>query len=564
MLVSLLVLLCFLLPFSFRTFDDNRLTSWEWVFDGANVVRMVFLLLGGISLAYLLSRSPLPERAPSLFLFMAAFGSASLFRGEPEAIVDASRYFTQAKYLSVYGVGSFLSEWGKALPAWTDMPLIPFLYGLIFSLFGEERGVLQIFTTTLFSLTVVLIYRTGKELWDEEVGVYAGTSFLGIPYLFTQVPLMMVDVPSTFFLLLSVFTLLKGIRCGGKWVPLAAFAALFAFLSKYSLWMMLSVLGIAGAVLVQQGRATGEGKERLHRLLSVFLLFALLAGGSVLLKSGVVADQLRLLSLYQKPGLKRWGESYLSTFFFQIHPFVTLAAAGSVFAALRKKDLTYLIVVWLIALLFLLQIKRIRYSLPAFPMFALMASYGLREIRDKGLRKFTALCIMICSLVIALFAYRPFMQSISSVNLKNAGEFLDTIQGKECEVFVLPYGDPVLNPAVSVPLLDLYTRKEIRFEPLPGPQPPPEIRTVSPLRFTWEYRNPPYYSRPRPRGHTPKGADHPVPVAVISEHPVKELPAFIRERVKGLSAVRSFTVSDDIFLHQTVVTVYYRQGTGNQ
>ncbi|MCC6346475.1 MAG: glycosyltransferase family 39 protein [Nitrospirales bacterium] len=500
-------------------------------------------------LAFLLSRSPLPERAPSLFLFSVAFGASALFWKEPEVIVDASRYFTQAKHLSVYGAGYFLREWGNALPAWTDMPLIPFLYGLLFSVFGEERIAIQIFTATLFALTVVLTYRTGRELWDKEAGIHAGISLLGIPYLFTQVPLMMVDIPSAFFLLLSLFTLLKGIRCGGKWVPLAALTAFLAFFSKYSLWMMLSVLCIAGGVLVLQGRATGEERERLRRLSFTLLFFILLAGGAVLLKAGVVADQLNLLSLYQKPGLKRWGESYVSTFLFQVHPFVTFAAAGSVFAALRKRDLTYLIAFWLVALLFLFQIRRIRYGIPAFPMLALMASYGLREIRDGGMRKFAALCAMTCSLVIALFAYRPFLQSISGINLKSAGEFLDTVPGRKCEVFVLPYEAPVLNPIVSVPLLDLYTRKEIRFAPLPGPQPPPEVRAVSPFRFTWEYRNPPYY--------TYSGAvEDPVPVAVISEHPVRELPAFIRERIKELPVIHEFAVSDDIFLHQTVVTVY--------
>ena len=88
----------------------------------------------------------------------------------PEVIVDASRYFTQAKHLDVYGIGYFLREWGRDINIWTDMPLIPFLYGLIFKLFGESRIYIQAFTTLLFSLTVVLTYNIGKTLWDETVG----------------------------------------------------------------------------------------------------------------------------------------------------------------------------------------------------------------------------------------------------------------------------------------------------------------------------------------------------------------------------------------------------------
>ena len=63
--------------------------------------------------------------------------------------------------------------------AWTDMPLVPFLYGLIFKFFGESRLYIQIFTTFFFSMTVVLTYMIGKTLWDEDTGLYGGMLLLG-------------------------------------------------------------------------------------------------------------------------------------------------------------------------------------------------------------------------------------------------------------------------------------------------------------------------------------------------------------------------------------------------
>ena len=100
--------------------------------------------------------------------------------------MDASRYFTQAKHLDVYGIEYFLREWGRDINIWTGHAPHSFLYGLIFKLFGESRIYIQAFTTLLFSSTVVLTYNIGKTLWDETVGFYGGLLLLGIPYLFSQ------------------------------------------------------------------------------------------------------------------------------------------------------------------------------------------------------------------------------------------------------------------------------------------------------------------------------------------------------------------------------------------
>jgi len=129
--------------------------------------------------------------------------AAACFWKEPEVIVDASRYFTQAKHLELDGLGGFVRGWGREIPAWTDLPLVPALYGFVFRTFGETRVAVQAFTTLLFAGTVLLAFRTGKALWDEEVGFAGGALLLAIPYLLTQVPTMLVDVPTMFFLTLA-------------------------------------------------------------------------------------------------------------------------------------------------------------------------------------------------------------------------------------------------------------------------------------------------------------------------------------------------------------------------
>ena len=61
--------------------------------------------------------------------------------------------------------------------------------------------------------------------------------------------------------------------------------------------------------------------------------------------------------------------------------------------------------------------------MPVFPMFALMASYGLEAVTHRELRKFLVYAAVSTSLVIALFAYLPFLQKMSPVNLRDAGRY---------------------------------------------------------------------------------------------------------------------------------------------
>ena len=537
--------------YAFRSLDDNRLTSWEWVFGTVKITRILALLIPGSILAYMLSKDPAPDRCPALFLFVLSFAAAALFWREPEMIVDASRYFTQAKHLELYGTGYFLREWGKTIEVWTDLPLVPFIYGIVFRYLGEARIYVQVVTTLFFSFTVVLTYMTGKMLWDKETGFFGGMFLLGIPYIFTQAPLMLVDIPTMFFFTFAVFAFIAALDRGGIWVPVASAALFLVIFSKYSAWLMFSLLIIIVAVrLLQSHRSPGEipGRRYGLRIIIPILSAALAAGVVMLLKHDVFFSQIGLLLSYQKPGLGRWGESFISTFLFQVHPFISAAAAFSVYSAWKKKDPKYLIISWCIVLIVLLQIKRIRYTMIAFPMFALMAAYGITAIRDMGLKRHLVFLVAACSLITAVFAYLPFLQQTSVQNLQRAGAFLNTLHGKNVEVVTLPRKDDDVNIAVSVPILDLFTNKKIHYTYKLQYAPSPEKIAVSPLRFTWMYKNPEYYE-----GDFAPGA----PVAVISGGFPGMLPETVAQKLIKLEHSKSFILADHIFTHQTLVTVYY-------
>jgi hypothetical protein len=554
-IVSLLSLLTFLIQYVFRHLDDNTLTSWQWTFEGLNASRIFFFLAAGVAVSSFILRFSFPEKNPVLFLFLTSFIIGTLFWQVPEVILDSSRYVTQAKHLEVYGIRYFIDEWGKGINAWTDMPLVPFLYGLIFKFFGESRLYIQIFTTFLFSITAVCTYLIGKTLWESETGFYGGILLCAVPFLLTQVPLMLVDVPTMFFLTFAIFAFIKALNKGGAWLVAASFAILLAVFSKYSTWIMLSVLAVILLLHLIQTQSTQSSKRRaLYHGISIALLSSLFIGIIISYKFDVISSQLALLNEYQKPGLRRWGESFISTFFFQTHPFVSIAAVCSIYAAVKKRDVKYLIIFWLVLLVIVLQVKRARYTLIVLPMFTLMASYGLQIITNREVKRFIVLCALSSSLIIMVFSYLPFLNKMSPANLKNAGAFLNTLNTDSVKVFTLPAKDTLVNPAIAVPVLDLFTDKTIHYQydkkqlQLSDDE---DIKSSS-VRFTWEFRNPDYYAS--------EGWDK--VVVIVSNNLDYRMHEYIGKEMDGYQLMKRFSSSSGIFLYNPMVSVYHLTGAG--
>jgi hypothetical protein len=161
-----------------------------------------------------------------------------------------------------------------------------------------------------------------------------------------------------------------------------------------------------------------------------------------------------------------------------------------------------------------------------------------------------AYTIVITSLIIAVFAYLPFALTISAENMKQAGEYLDSLETESVEVVTLPLKDPVVNPSVAVPLFDLYTKKEIVYRYHPDQFPPPNDIATSALRFTWEYKNPEYYRR---------GAAQESPILVVirgEADSVGNAPEPVRKRLEGRRLLRKFAAASDPFRYKTIVEVY--------
>ena len=532
--------------FFFRHHDDNRLTSWKWAFDSERFERFLIIVLVALLMAWFASRVSIRIKAKPLMLFILSFTLASCFWSEPEVIVDAARYFTQAKHLKVYGTGFFAEQWGKSIFAWTDLPLVPFLDGILFRLFGEHRLVVQILNSVFYSLTVVLTYQLGRALWDEDVGLWGGLLLLGFPYLYTQVPLMLVDVPTMFFFMLAVVSCTSALQKGGRARIVAAAISLFLiFYVKYSGWVLLSVIPVLFVCFLLQNPAA-----TIRRGGALALLACLFIGVLFFLYREVFVAQIRFLLEFQKPGLNRWSESYASTFLFQIHPYITVAALFSLVVAVSKKDFKFLIVSFLVLLFLFMQVKRIRYTLPVFPMLALMAAYGFRELQNRNLLKHLVFSLVATSFAVAFSGFLPLLKGLGVQNLQGAGRYLDSLPAADAEVFAFAGENAVVNPDLGVPVLDIYTAKKLSYEKKPIEPSVLERTQNSSLRFTWEYPMPQYYNP----GQRQKDADA---LVVITDTPGYTNPA-LEGKTAGYPFSKTFQQSSNIFQHQTFVTVYHK------
>jgi hypothetical protein len=104
---------------------------------------------------------------------------------------------------------------------------------------------------------------------------------------------------------------------------------------------------------------------------------------------------------------------------------------------------------------------------------------------------------------------------------------------------------------VSVPLLDISTKRDVRYVyDADAYRQPREKIATSPLRFTWEYKNPEYYRISADRRSS-------VPLVVIANSLEEPLPEDVEQEAMKYRRRKVFSTSEGIFVFQTVVTVYY-------
>lgn len=523
-----------------RVLDVNTLVSWQWTMGEEQPFRIVFLLLPLLAGAYFLSGVKGP--ASSRLLPAAAAALAALpFLSAPEPVIDAGRYFLQAKNVAQNGPLFFWQEWGTGVFAWTDLPLVPFVHGLWLAAWGERRIVSQLLSVLFFAGLVMLTSLFGAELWRKKTGERAGWLLLASPWLIFLAPALLVDIPAAFFLVGALLFTLRFLKKGG--LP-AAFPAVFflsmALLTKYSLWLYLPVL-LAAMVA---GRPTRDGRPKTcGRALVVFLPALVLPLFFCFTHKESVVAQLRLLTSFQAAALAGWDEGFWSAFLFQLHPLVLLMAAGACVSAIRTREKAFSVCLAAILLVLFLPTNRLRYLAPLLPLVCLAAARGLEIIiAPDRVRRFAVQGAVATSLCVAFVAYVPFACGTAFMNITEAGRLLDKLPTEGGRLLVRNH-TALVGPRALVPLVDMATAKTLCLEPDEGKVTGPASVCTSPLRFSWEMDLGGLYRRCGPN-------DTALPLLVVSDAG-DGAPAF-----SPTASQTVFAGKNEAFLFQPRVTVF--------
>jgi len=459
LLISFAFLISYYLLYIFRYLDNTVLMNWNQVFNyvNININELLIILSIVLFISYIISRVNIfdkynQENNHILFLFVSGMIVGSLFWNIPEINPDAARYISQARYLEEYGILAFINDWGNEFFIWMDFPSIPFFYGIIFRYFGEYREYIQIFNTILFSLTAVLTYKISKTLWNREIGLYSGFLLMSFPFLLSQIPLTLVDIPQMFLTTSTIFIIIK--IFDNKYFVIPASILLF-FTIYTKLTSILVILPIFSILIINNKSIINDW----YRWGCTIFFSGILVMSFLFWKIDIFINQILLMTnrSFTVP------ESQL-VYFFQIGAIVILFALFSLIIAYNRKDRNYLILIlWVIIPFLILSNTRIRYMVPVFPGIAIMASISLNAISAKSVKKFLIISLILTSIIFSIITYIPYEENFSDRNVKDAAEFTNELENPDVQLFLDFSENQIYNPEPFVSLFDFYSNKRIIY-----------------------------------------------------------------------------------------------------
>jgi len=257
--------------------------------------------------------------------------------------------------------------------------LFQFALADVFALTGVSALNARIVSAVVGVLTVYVVYRLGRLLYDRPVGLIAALFVALMPYHVIVTRQVLLDGPMTLFATLALYTVAKyAITAEPTWLYASGAAMGLTFLSKETSVILL------GAIFAFFALAPAI-KVRIRDLLVsivVFIgvvaafplaLFLAGAGGSS------TAQQYLIWQLFRRPNHDE--VFYLQTVPSAVGPLVIVAAIVGLWLFRRRIDWRErLLLAWIIVIVIFFElwpVKGFQYLLPAAPPLAVLAARGI-------------------------------------------------------------------------------------------------------------------------------------------------------------------------------------------
>ncbi|MCS6860105.1 MAG: glycosyltransferase family 39 protein [Abditibacteriales bacterium] len=270
--------------------------------------------------------------------------------------------------------------------------LVAYLQAASFALLGRDELAARLPSVLFGTLMILLIYRVGREMFDERVGLFAAFLYTFSPWAIVFAQLARYPQQLQLLTLLAVWNLFRALQ--GERVSARA-AALFALsvLACYFTWeaSVLMLLPLFCAALYLRGRRWEWLKEpatwaSVSVVVLVILIYRLrrMMINPFIYVIGTNVGQVSLGLTVPQPGFDLFA--YVENFLLLEGQLVLSAVAlGGWLLTWRQRNITFLFIVLVGQLLvktLLLPLAAVRYAYEVLPFLLLLASGALFGVKD--------------------------------------------------------------------------------------------------------------------------------------------------------------------------------------
>lgn len=448
------------------------------------------------------------------FCLTSAFSLFNIVQTNP----DYGRYLAEAKYLNKNGIIAYFQNWGNFQYA-ADMPVMPFIYGVAFKLFGEGQLAVLIVNLLIFLGILWLTYLIARQLFNKKIAFFSIILFSTTPFVITQTPLFLVDLGQTFFLTLSFYLLVKIIQSPSiKQGFIVGLVLFITSLTKiFSIIFIIPFLAFSFIWAISKKRkkkifhslTTAWGFMMLLDLVYFFwkrdifyeLIFQYISPKEIILSVeslAVVGVFSLIIIILARKNLNRfyfailpiiylllvllffYGQKrafYLRTIFVAANIPLAILFFSSIYFAFKKKSISALMLLpWSSAAIFIPN-TMFKYQLPSYPAIMMLTTFSLISLFKNHKRQIRCLLVALAfSISITYFFFLPMIQNHIKVNIRQAAEYANQFQPKKIVVLFFPigeYGEELSKyidetskfPTPSLThLIDYYTAGEVVYE----------------------------------------------------------------------------------------------------
>lgn len=336
---------------------------------------------------------------------------APIRKGDLAGYDDAS-YAHIAK--DIVRTGNWIDIQSNGYPALEHPPLLPWMQAALFSVFGFSDMAAKLPSALCGLGTILLVYWLGRRLLGEWHGVLAMLVMAGSVYFIKYAARAMTDVPITFFFVCAICSWVLTEDNPRWYLAAGAFTGL-ALLTRGLMGLGLPV--IFGAYLFITSRRPRPFYAAAGLALALAPLIAWYAYKILTYESWFWTVHMAWLDRQVYGALSPPWRRYTGGFEYawmltkSYWPWLPVMIAGLVSVVRNRDHRLSILVIWVVVVFGLCAVTRsrvLRYMLPAYPAFAILASIGLlRVFTEEQTRRTMSILIPVLAIGVTGIALFP-------------------------------------------------------------------------------------------------------------------------------------------------------------